>query len=149
MQTLVVVKMKVARQTLPGLVSSTIVFPINPFIFDRTPQTLHKNVIKHSAPAIHADGNANALQNARKIVARELRPLVRVEYLRLSNRKRPPQRFYTKISIQRVGQRPAQHIPAMPVHNRYQIHKTPPQTDIRDVRSPNMVGSLDTQSSKK
>jgi hypothetical protein len=112
MQTLVVVQVKVARQIRPRLVNRAIIFQINLVIFDSTPKTLHKNVIKHSACAIHTDRNTGIFQNANEAIAGELRVLIRIEDLRPCDQKSLSQGFYAKVGIQRGRQRPDEHIAA-------------------------------------
>ena len=58
---------------------------VNLFIFDRSPEALHEDIIKDSATAIHTDADTFSLKNYSEIDARQLRTLVGVKDLRFRN----------------------------------------------------------------
>ena len=60
-----------------GFTDSQVLMKVNLFIFDRSPEMFHKDVVINPAPAIHADKNVLALQYSRKIVAGKPGALIR------------------------------------------------------------------------
>lgn len=71
-------------------------------------------LVKYS---IHADTNPLRFQAVFVFYACKLIPLIRLESLRFAPLERVLQCFHTKHDIQRIGQVPGQHIPAVPVHH--------------------------------
>jgi hypothetical protein len=55
---------------------------INLFIFDRSPDPFHKDVIVNPATAIHTDPNLCPLKAPGKLHTGELNPLIRIEDVR-------------------------------------------------------------------
>src|ERR1039458_7709183 len=80
----------VEREPLPdprsrfccGFVSTQVDF----FVFQTTPQTFAKDVVKATSFAIHADPNALAFERRNKGFAGKLDALIRVEYFRVAVR---------------------------------------------------------------
>jgi len=67
MQTLGVVLGKIIPQTAPGVIHHAVVLEID-LVLDAPPQTLHKDIVKRTAPAIHADRPIRGLQATRLII---------------------------------------------------------------------------------
>jgi len=90
------------------------------------------------------------LEDTRERIRSILTSLIRVEYLR-----KPifpdgiPNRFHAKSGIQRRRQSPRQYATAVPVKNRRQVNEASFQTDVCDIRAPNLVHSIYLDSAKK
>src|SRR5487761_119197 len=146
METLLIVKMKVAVHPSLSLPYCPVIPQVNFLIFQRAPQPLDKNVVQTSAPPVHTDPDLAHFQLAPEGFTGELRPLVRVEDFRLTPPQCPPQRPQAESLFHRQRQRPAQHIPAEPIHHRHQVHKPAGHRNVGDIRAPDLVGSLHLQS---
>ena len=83
MQPFIVIEFKIAFDALVSILHGPIVVQINIFIFERPPEPFNEDIVHGSASAVHADFYAALYKHAGKVVARKLRPLVRVEYIRL------------------------------------------------------------------
>lgn len=57
MQSLKIVKVKIALKALASFSRAVVVMQVNFFILDRAPQAFSKNVVHGPTPAIHADLN--------------------------------------------------------------------------------------------
>lgn len=79
---LLVIEDHVRRQAEHQLAHVAVAVQVNVFVLDAAPKSFNKNIIKSAPAAIHADGDTFALEHTREGVARELRALVAVEYLR-------------------------------------------------------------------
>ena len=55
----------------------------------------------------------------------ELAPLIGAEHLRLALTQRLLQGLDTEVCLQRVGQSPSYHVPAVPVHDCHQVEEAP------------------------
>jgi hypothetical protein len=80
------------------------------------------------------------LQQAREGLAGELGSLVGVEDLRRALTQGFFQSRDTEVGFPGIGQSPGQHIPAIPVHDGYQIQETSGHGDVGDIRGPHLVG---------
>jgi hypothetical protein len=107
---------------------------VHHLVLDRAPEPLHEDVVVHSAATVHAHFDPCVFQKSREIHARELRPLVRVENLRLRDPERFPQRLQTKAGVQCRGKLPGQDIPAGPVQDRNEINESVGETNVGYVR---------------
>lgn len=102
-----IVKHKVFRQSQQQVGQSGIAFQIHIFMFDATPEPLHKNIIQSPATPIHADDNTVYLEYTRKSFTGELPALVGVKCLRHSVLLQSLfQTIHTEPAIQRVRQTP-------------------------------------------
>ena len=93
-------------------------------IFDRTPETLDKDIVKDPASSVHADQDLFLQQLLRKIQRSELNALIAVKYLRLAVVQGFPEAFHAKGCIQRVAEPPRQDITAEPIHQRRPDNRT-------------------------
>ena len=84
MNPLVIVKVKILLQSLPGHRQAVVVVQIDLLIFHRSPQPFDKDVIKHATSSVHADPNPGDLQSSSKGLTGELHPLIAVEDFGLS-----------------------------------------------------------------
>ncbi len=73
----------------------------------------------------------------------ELYSLIRVEDLRLALHQARFLRVQAEATVQGVRQAPGQHVAAVLVHDRDQVHEAPVQRDVRDVRAPDLIGPGD------
>ena len=119
---------------------------IDRLVFERAPQPLDEDVVHAPAPAVHRDADAGRLQAAGEGEAGELAALIGIEDL---GRAIPLQGFLERLDaearVQRVRQPPGQHMPARPVHDRYQVEEAAAHRDVGDVGPPDMVRPVDAQ----
>jgi hypothetical protein len=101
-----VVEEKVFVQASTGFRDSHVLMKVNLFIFDRSPESLHEDIVIHPTPAIHAD--AFSFKDSREIVAGKLRALIGVENLRYGNLQSILQSPCTEGGIHGGGDIPSQ-----------------------------------------
>ena len=82
MRPLEVVVAEIAAKAPSQFITVGIVPEVNVFIFHSSPQSLDKDVVMGSAPAVHADLYSYLFKSGYEGGGRELRPLVGIEYLR-------------------------------------------------------------------
>lgn len=81
-----VVNLEVLLQRCLGFVKALIIAQVDFLVFDRSPQSFSKDVVKASAASVHADLNVRIFpQLANVFEAGKLAALIRVMNLRLSN----------------------------------------------------------------
>ena len=80
------------------------------------------HVIECSAAAAQADTDEVILKNDRELIARELRTLVIVEYIRHSSLQSRFQHVHTEVHIERDRNRPGHHITAVLVHDHCKLN---------------------------
>ena len=115
-------------------------------MFEGPPQPLDEDVVLASAAAVHADADAVVFENLGEAGAGKLRPLIGVEDLWLAVAAEGLlERLHTEIRLQAVGQPPGEHLAAVPVHDRHQIHKPAGHSHIGDVGGPHLVRVIDAQ----
>ena len=73
MWTLAVVQNKVVAQAQQQLAHLGIALEVNVLVLDVAPESFNKNVVKSSAPPVHADGDAFSLEYPSEVRAGELR----------------------------------------------------------------------------
>ena len=88
MKALPIVEPEISLQPVTRLLHRLITVEINLFVFHRSPQPFHKNVVKGSASPIHADPDPRALKRTHKFLAGKLHPLIGIENLRLGTTQR-------------------------------------------------------------
>jgi hypothetical protein len=98
-----VVKVPIAREANQQLRHAGVVVDVEVLVLDRAPQSLHENVVKRTPPPIHAHANALGLQPAGEGLGGELRPLIRVEDLRLAELPRVLQSGQAKRAVEGIG----------------------------------------------
>ncbi len=91
------------------------------------------------SPTIHADADTGLRQAAGKREAGELDPLIRVEDRRPADPQGVVQAVEAEPGLQGVGQSPGQHLAAIPVQDRRQIHKPAEQPDVGNVGTPHVI----------
>lgn len=148
-QSLPIVEFKVPPQSFSGLTHNPVFLKVDLFVFHRPPQPLYKNIVIDPASTIHTDPNLRCHQLPKKLRACKLDPLVRIENPWLRDIQGSLQRPNAESRIQRRRKLPSQHIPTAPVHHRHQIQKSANHANIRDVRAPNLIRSINNQVSKQ
>lgn len=73
----------------------------------------------------------------------ELHSLIGVEYLRSATCQGLFQHVQAERSVQGVRQPPGDHIAAVPINHRRQVHESAWQRHIRDIRTPHLIRTLD------
>lgn len=91
---------------------------IHLLIFERPPEPLGKDVVQRPATSIHADLDASRFQPLGVLWAGEMAPLIAVPNGRGRQRQRLLHTLQHKGDLQRVIQRPADHVARKPVQNR-------------------------------
>ena len=94
---------------------------------------------------VHRAPRARSLDTVGERRARKLRPLVGVEDAGRPRLQRRLQRLDAEAAVHRVRQPPRQHLSAGPVHDRDQVQKAGRHRDVRDVRAPHLVQTVDLQ----
>ena len=140
-----VIECKVVMQPLPGRRAIGVVLQIDLLVLHAPPQAFHKDVVQCSAAPIHADPDLGLGQSSREGRAGKLRALVGVEDLGLAVRQRLVHSLQAEPRLQRVRQRPGQHVPTVPVQHGHQIQESPPHRHIRDIGTPHVVGPVHHQ----
>jgi len=142
MEPLGIVEVEVPGKGLSGLSHGLIALHVDLFVLDRSPEPLDEDIIKGPAPAVHADGNAESLKQPRKLKARKLATLIRVEDIGTSKAKGSLKRPYAELPVQRRRDLPTEHVSAAPVHYGHKVYKALPEPYIRDVSAPYLVRSV-------
>src|SRR5688572_22984268 len=149
MMTQAVVKVEVGRQPLVQLGHRVVAMQVQALVLDAPPQPLDKHVVQGSPAAIHADGHAGALEASGERGRRVLRTLIGVEDLGPALLQGILHRFQAERAFQAVGQTPGQHVTAVPIDHRRQVHEPAQQRHKGDVRGPHLVGPHDGHASQK
>ena len=140
-----VVSVEPPLDAFPGFLAVGIAIEVDFFILEAAPQTLDKDVVHEPAPAVHANGYFRLEKPASEQVAGKLAPLVGVEDLRLTFCQGRFQSSQAELRLQTVGEFPAQHIAAEPIHHGHQVEKAVFHRNIGDIGAPNLVGIGDIQ----
>src|SRR5829696_6906588 len=82
MQTFLVIEVKVATQPLLRFTRRGVLLQVYFFILHRPPQALCEDVVQGSPLAVHTDLRPALLEQIEISLAREVRPLIRVEDVR-------------------------------------------------------------------
>ena len=144
-ETFVVVDVEELPQSRPCFPDGLDFLQVDMFVLDRAPKPFHENVVQRPPAPVHADPDPLVQQRLRKARGGELRTLIRVEYLAPPLLQYLPHGLDAEVRIQRGAQRPAQHIAAVPVDHRHQVHKPPRQPDVSDVGAPHLVAAVNGQ----
>jgi len=121
---------------------------INFFILNRSPKAFHKDVIVNPTATIHADPDPRILKIPDELHTGELNPLVRIEDIRFGDPKGFFQGPDTKGRIQSRRDFPGQNITAKPVHDGYQVEEPIEHPDVRNVGTPDLIGTINDQISQ-
>ncbi len=145
----VVIEPEVPAQILAGHWDGVVVLQVDLLVLHGAPEALGKYVVHGPSPSIHADADLRRLQPAGEIRARELDTLIAVDDLGRCSSQGSVERLQAEGCIQRDRHRPRYHVPTEPVHNRHQIHEPLRESDVRDIRPPDLIGSRDGQPSEQ
>jgi hypothetical protein len=115
---------------------------INFFILNRSPKTFHEHVIIDPTTTIHANPNPCLLKMPDKLFTGELNPLVCIEDLWLGDPKKLVQCLDTEGRIQRRRDLPGQNVTAKPVHDCNQVDEPIEHPNIRNVSTPDLIGTV-------
>ena len=119
---------------------------VNVVVLDCPPQPRHENIVLAPASVIHAGGNAVALKQTRKALAGKLIALVGIEYFWSDVAPGSlGERLDTEVGLHGIGHPPGEHLAAVPVHDRYQVHETPAHGDVRYIGRPYLVRPVNCQ----
>lgn len=102
-----------------------------------------------AAPTVHADPDPRLSQPTRECGAGKLRPLIRVENQRPTDPQRVVQAIEAEPGLQRVGEPPRQHLAAIPVQDRRQVHEPREQPNVGDIGAPHLVRSGERHASQQ
>ena len=143
MYPLLVVEFEIVLQTGLQFGYCAVLIQVNVLVFHGSPQTFDENIIQSPPPAIHADADVSVQQHLRERMTGELHALVGVENHRRVSFQRLLQRIDAEGCVHSVGQLPRQHIAAVPVDYRDQIHEASRHRDISDVGAPDLIDPVD------
>ncbi len=146
MRPLIVIKRKITSQSVQQLRNLFIVLDIDLFILEGSPKSLDKDVVYHSATAVHTDVDAALSEHGDKAVARELRALISIEDVGLRKAQCLLQRLYAEVRSQGIGQLPGKNIATEPIHDCHKIHEAFSKRNIRYVAAPNLIRPNNRQS---
>ena len=132
-----------------GLARRLVFVEVHLFVFDASPEPFREDVIRGSTFPVHADLDVPGKEAAEIAVTGEVRSLVTVENGRRSGRKGPIHCVQDKRHLQALIQLPRDDKPGMPVDNGHKVHPSLKQPDVSDVDSPDMVGILGRDITKK
>src|SRR3990172_4411730 len=131
----------------PGIPSTRVCLQVDLLVLYAAPQPLDEQVVGVPTLAVHANSDPMLSQDSSEGLAGELGALVTVEDLRHPLPEGFFQGLYAEVRVQSVGQLPVEHVPAVPVHDGYQVHETSGHGYVGDVRRPHLVGPGDRHSS--
>jgi len=127
-----IIKIEPIAEAVPKLGPAAKRVKVDVVVLERPPQPLYENIVLTPASAIHADGNAVALKQTRKGLACKLSALVGIEYFWSAVAPDSPgEGLDTEVGLHGIGNPPGEHLAAVPVHDRYQVHETPAHGDVR------------------
>ena len=141
--------LEVRLQSFMTIGSRRVLLEIDVLIFHGSPQTFDHDVVNRSTFAVHADRDRFLFQSLRENLARQLKPLIRVEDLRSAILQRFLQGLNAELDVHAVGSLPCQYVAAVPVHDRRQILISPTHRNERDVAGPDLIGTDDFNTSKQ
>lgn len=120
------------------------------FVLRRPPESFDIHVVEPTSFAVHAVLRPPSRKTVQKLVAGELHALIAVEKLRFAEVfERLFKAIDTKIRLHRVRQPPRQNHSAVPIDNCRQIHESAGQSDVGDVRGPDVIRVLRHDSTQK
>ena len=138
-----VVELDMARNRAPRFAHRVVGSEVYLLVLQRLPEALDEHVVAPCPLAVHADGNAMALELLRELQARELAALVGIHDLGLAVAGHGLlQRLHAEVCGQRVRESECQNPAARPVHDGAEVHEAPAHRDIGDVQRPDLVGPL-------
>src|SRR5665811_697437 len=136
-----VVEIEVGGKLPAGLGNALISYQVHLLVLDAPPEPFDEDVVHPAAPSVHADPDAVGREQACESLRSELRALVGVEDVRGSVAS---QGFFERLDaeggVEGVGESPAEHAPAGPVHDRRKTAEAPRHGQVGDVRAPDLPG---------
>jgi hypothetical protein len=113
------------------------------FILERPPEPLNHPIIDSAPFTIHADLDLRISQHVDPISTCELAALISVEYLwRTVFGQRLFQGLDAEVHVHGVGQPLRKDLATVPVHDGNKVQEAPPHWDIGDVRTPDLVRTV-------
>jgi len=138
-----IVEMEVAIQRREQVRAAGEVAGIDELVLQTAPQAFDENVVQGAAASIHTDGDAALLQGRQKIGRGELGPLIRIPDFGLAETERCVECRQTEAGFHRVGEFPAEHETAEPIHHGDQVEKPTMHRNVRNIGAPDLVGPFD------
>ena len=138
-----VVKVKIALQGREQIEAAGEVAGIDQFVFERAPQPFDKDIVEGSTTAIHADRDATLLERSQEFGGGELRAVVGVPNFGLTEAECGLERRQTEAGLQGVGEFPAEHEAAEPIHHRHEVEKAAAHRNVSNIGAPDLIGSQD------
>ena len=139
MTSFLVVKPKVIAEASSAVGNISVIFQINPLIFHRPPEPFDHNIVKRTALTVHADPKRVTFERFDKLIARVLSSLIGIEDFGASDPERVLNTVNAKLRIERCRKLPCYHVTTEPVEDRRQINEASRQSDIRNIRRPNLI----------
>ena len=113
------------------------------FILERPPEPLNHPIIDPAPFTIHADLDVRISQHVDPMSTCELAALISVEYLwRTVFGQRLFQGLDAEVHVHGVGMLPRKDLATVPVHDVNKVQEAPPHWDIGDVRTPDLVRTV-------
>ena len=134
-----VVELEVVGQAVIELWDALVVPQVDVLVLHRAPEALDEGIVQSPTPAVHADEDLVCLEPLGELAAGELGTLVGVEDAGLVLSERAVQGLQAKARVEGVGQRPGEHIAAVPVDDGDQIQEPEGHRHIGDVGGPHEV----------
>lgn len=137
---------EVGGYSFEGFKGRSILVSVNFVLFQAPPKPFGEHVVDPPSFSVHTDPDFVASQYSGEFLARELRTLVGVEYFRFSKEKDGFfEAFGTELSIERGRESPRKHLSRIPVDDGNEIDEASFEPDVRDVRSPDLVLSVNRE----
>jgi hypothetical protein len=115
-------------------------------ILERPPQPLDEDVVLDAPAAVHADADSLILEHPCEGSACELRSLVGIEDVRRTESLYSLlERLHAKLRLHVVGHPLGEHLAAVPVHDRHQVHEAAVHGNVGDIGRPYLVRPFDAQ----
>src|SRR5947209_5704521 len=79
MRTLIIIETEISFQPQDGFSHRLIIFQKDFFVFDRSPESFNKDIVKDPASTVHTDMNSCPIKDVGKIKASKLRALISIK----------------------------------------------------------------------
>ena len=141
MKTFLVVPPEIGRQAVFGLGDIPVVMKIDFLLFDRPPEAFHEDIVQGSASAIHADPDGMRFQEIDEDLGRILGPLIGIEDLGNGLHQDPGEGGAAEFRVHGHRNLPIQDVARVPVDDGREIDKPLLETDVRDIRTEDLIGA--------
>jgi hypothetical protein len=138
-----IVKVEVAFEGREQIETAGEIAGIDQFVFERAAQPFDKNIVERSTTAIHTDRDATLLERSQKFCGGELRALVGVPNFGLTEAECGLERRQTEARLQGVGEFPAEHEAAEPIHHSHEVEKAAMHRNVSNIGAPDVIGPED------